>query len=149
MHGENAISTYWLAAIDVRRGISDAWSTVATFVPKLVAFLLILIIRWLISTAIAKLVDKLLHRVGSDRLVERGGIKTMLDRSKFDASNLISRLLYSALLLITLEIAFGVWGPNPVSALPTAVVAWLLRAAVAIIIIIIIIIVVAAAIARA
>ncbi|MGW4489320.1 membrane protein [Amycolatopsis sp. NPDC004368] len=138
------MATSSLAAIDVGRGISDAWSTVATFVPKLLVFLIILVIGWLISKAIAKLVDKLLHRVGFDRLVERGGLKTMLDRSKFDASNLISKLLYYALLLITLQIAFVVWGPNPVSDLLTAIVAWLPRAAVAIIII-----VVAAAIARA
>ncbi|QRP42660.1 hypothetical protein [Amycolatopsis sp. FDAARGOS 1241] len=138
------MATYSLAAIDVGRGISDAWASVATFVPKLVVFLIILVIGWLISKAIAKLVDKVLRRVGFDRLVERGGIKTMLEKSKFDASNLISKLLFYALLLITLEIAFGVWGPNPVSALLTAIVAWLPRAAVAIIII-----VVAAAIARA
>jgi hypothetical protein len=48
------------------------------------------------------------------------------------------------LLLITLQIAFGVWGPNPISDLLTAIVAWLPKAAVAIIIV-----VVAAAIARA
>ncbi|MFI5615618.1 hypothetical protein [Amycolatopsis sp. NPDC051903] len=138
------MATYSLAAVDIGRGISDAWGSVAAFVPKLVAFLVILVIGWLISKAIAKLVDKVLRRVGFDRLVERGGIKTMLEKSKFDASNLISKLLFYALLLITLQIAFGVWGPNPVSALLTAIVAWLPRAAVAVIII-----VVAAAIARA
>ncbi|HEY3465497.1 MAG TPA: hypothetical protein VGL47_10215 [Amycolatopsis sp.] len=138
------MATHSPAAVDVGRGISDAWSAVATFVPKLLAFLIILVIGWLIAKAVAKLVDKALHRVGFDRLVERGGLKTMLARSKFDASDLISKLLYYALLLITLQIAFGVWGPNPVSALLTDIVAWLPRAAVAIIIV-----VVAAAIAKA
>jgi len=133
-----------LAAVDFGQGISNAWSSIATFVPKLLAFLVILFIGWLIAKAIAKIVDKLLERVGFDRVVERGGINRMLARSKYDASDIIAKLLYYAVLLITLQIAFGVWGPNPVSAVLTGIVAWLPRAVVAIVII-----VVAGAVARA
>ena len=39
----------------------------------------------------------------------------MLADSRVDASGIIAKLLYYAILLITLQIAFGVWGPNPVS----------------------------------
>jgi hypothetical protein len=130
--------------MDFGQGLTDAWRAVATFVPKLAAFLAILLIGWIISKMLAKLVDKVLERVGFDRLVERGGVQRMLAQSKYDASDLVAKLLYYALILITLQIAFGVWGPNPVSALLTGIVAWLPRAAVAIVII-----VVAAAIARA
>ncbi|WP_082115401.1 mechanosensitive ion channel family protein [Lentzea aerocolonigenes] len=130
--------------MDFGQGLTDAWRAVATFVPKLAVFLLILLIGWFVAKAVAKLVDKVLERVGFDRLVERGGIRQMLSRSKYDASDLLAKLVFYALLLITLQIAFGVWGPNPVSDLLTAIVAWLPKAAVAIIIV-----VVAAAIARA
>lgn len=133
-----------VAAVDFGQGISNAWSSIVTFVPKLLIFLVILFIGWLVAKAIAKAVDKLLERVGFDRVVERGGIKRMLARSKYDASDIIAKLLYYAILLITLQIAFGVWGPNPVSAVLTGIVAWLPRAVVAIVIV-----VVAAAIARA
>ncbi|SES47841.1 mechanosensitive ion channel family protein [Actinokineospora terrae] len=133
-----------LAAVDFGGGVSDAWRSIATFVPKLVAFLLILVIGYLIAKVVAKAVDALLTRVGFDRVVERGGIKTALAKSKYDASDIIAKLLYYAILLVTLQFAFGVWGPNPVSDLLTDVVAWLPRAAVAIVIV-----VVAAAIARA
>lgn len=132
------------AAVDVSGGLSDAWRAVATFVPKLVVFLLILVIGWLVAKFVAKLVDKVLERVGFDRLVERGGVKTALERSSMDASDIVAKIVYYAILLIALQIAFGVWGPNPVSDLLTAVVAWLPRAIVAIVII-----VVAAAIAAA
>lgn len=37
-------------AIDYSAGISDAWSSIAKFVPKLAAFLVILIVGWIIST---------------------------------------------------------------------------------------------------
>jgi hypothetical protein len=117
---------------------------VATFVPKLAAFLVIMLIGWLIAKALAKAVGKVLERVGFDRVVERGGINRMMSRSSFDASDIIAKLVYYAILLITLQIAFGVWGPNPVSDLLTGIVAWLPRAIVAIVII-----VVAGAVARA
>lgn len=130
--------------MDFGQGLTDAWRAVATFLPKLAAFLLILLIGWFVAKAVAKLVDKVLERVGFDRLAERGGIREMLSRSKYDASDFLAKLVFYALLLITLQIAFGVWGPNPVSELLTAIVAWLPRAAVTIIIV-----VVAAAIARA
>ncbi|SES23013.1 Conserved TM helix [Lentzea xinjiangensis] len=123
--------------MDFGQGLTDAWRAVATFVPKLAAFLLILLIGWFVAKAVAKLVDKVLERVGFDRLVERGGVRQMLARSKYDASDLIAKLVYYALLLITLQIAFGVWGPNPVSELLTGIVAWLPRAAVAIIIVVV------------
>jgi Conserved TM helix len=131
------VTTSNLAAFDFGQGLSNAWSSVAAFVPKLVAFLVIMVIGWLVAKAIAKIVNKVLEKVGFDRVVERGGIKQALSRSKYDASDLISKLVYYAILLIALQIAFGVWGPNPVSVLLAAIVAWLPRAAVAIIIVVI------------
>ncbi|MFD1148645.1 mechanosensitive ion channel family protein [Saccharothrix hoggarensis] len=138
------MATSTLAAVDFGQGVSDAWRAVITFVPKLVGFLLILLIGFFVAKFLAKVVDKVLERVGFDRVVERGGVKRALEHSKYDASDVIAKLVYYAVLLITLQLAFGVWGPNPVSALLTDIVAWLPRAAVAIIIV-----VVAAAIAKA
>ncbi len=139
-----AAPTTALAAVDFGQGISNAWSSIATFVPKLLAFLAVLLIGWMIAKAIAKAVGTVLDRIGFDRVAERGGINRMMSRSSYDASAVIAKLLYYAILLITLQIAFGVWGPNPVSSVLTGIVAWLPRAAVAIVIV-----VVAGAIARA
>nr|WP_092529537.1 hypothetical protein [Amycolatopsis arida] len=126
-----------LAQIDFGQGLTNAWNTIATFVPKFVAFLVILVIGWIVAKVLAKVVNKVLEKVRFDRAVERGGIKKMLSKSKYDASDIIAKLVYYAILLITLQIAFGIWGPNPVSALLTAIVAWLPRAAVAIIIVVV------------
>ncbi|OXM73338.1 MULTISPECIES: mechanosensitive ion channel family protein [Amycolatopsis] len=138
------MATSNLAAVDFGQGVSNAWSAVATFVPKFVAFLVILAIGWFVAKALGKIVNKVLEKVGFDRVVERGGIKQMLAKSKYDASDIIAKLVYYAVLLIALQIAFGVWGPNPVSGLLAGIVAWLPKAAVAIIIVVI-----AGAIARA
>lgn len=124
-------------AIDFQQGFSDAWGSIATFVPKLAGFVVILLVGWLIAKAVATIVDKVLERVGFDRLVERGGVRRMLSHSKYDASDLIAKLAYYAILLIALQMGFGVFGPNPVSNLIAGIVAWLPRAAVAILIVVI------------
>ncbi|WP_433309960.1 mechanosensitive ion channel family protein [Micromonospora chersina] len=124
--------------------VGDAFRSVMLFLPKAVAFVAILIVGWLIAKAVLKIVDKVLERVHFDRAVERGGIKTALARSKYDASDIVAKLAYYAVLLVTLQLAFGIWGPNPISDLIHGVVAWLPRAFVAIVIV-----VVAAAIAKA
>jgi hypothetical protein len=118
-------------------GVGDMLRSVLLFLPKALAFLVILLVGWLIAKAVRKLVDKVLERVGFDRLVERGGVKTALQRSKYDASDIVAKLVYYAILLFTLQLAFGIWGPNPISDLITGVVRWLPQAFVAIIIIVV------------
>ncbi len=132
------------AKVDVGTASADMLRSVLLFVPKFLAFLLILLIGWLVARGLRTVVDKVLERVGFDRLAERGGITSALARSRYDASDIVAKLVYYALLLVTLQLAFGVFGPNPVSDLIGGVVAWLPRAFIAIVIV-----VVAAAIAGA
>jgi hypothetical protein len=127
-----------LAAVDIGGGISSAWTAVANFVPKLVAFLVILVIGWVIAKVLGKVVGKILNKVGFDRVVERGGLKQMLDRGNYNASELIAKVVYYAVLLIALEVAFGVFGPNPISDVLTAIVGWLPKLIVAMLIIVIV-----------
>jgi hypothetical protein len=124
--------------------MADTLQNVLRDVPKALAFVAILVVGWLVARAVRTLAGRILERTGFDRFVESGGVKAALARSRYDASDLVAKLAYYAVLLIALQLAFGIWGPNPVSALITAVVAWLPRAFVAILIL-----VVAAAIARA
>ena len=130
-------------AVDWQGGVSNAWTTVATFVPKLVFFFIILIVGWLIAKALAKIVDGILERVGFDRAVERGGIKQAMAKSKYDASDMVAKLVKYTVILFTLVIAFNVFGPNAISTLLQDVIAFLPR-----IIVAIVIVVVAAAIAK-
>lgn len=124
--------------------LRDMWGSVLAIAPKLVLFLIILIVGWIVAKLIAKAVDKILERVGFDRAVERGGMRRAMERSNYDASTIVSKIVYYGLLLIVLNFAFGVFGPNPVSELIAGVIAFLPRLFVALIIV-----VVAAAIAAA
>jgi hypothetical protein len=126
-----------LAAVDYGRGVEDAWSRITTFVPKFIAFLVILVIGIFVAKAIAKAVDKVLERVGFDKAVERGGIKTALESSKYDASDIVGKVVYYALFLIVLQVAFGVFGANPVSRMIEGVVAYLPKVFAAIVIVVV------------
>ena len=120
-----------------RDGLGDAWASIATFIPKLVGFLLILVIGYFIAKAIAKLLDTVLERVGFDNAVERGGIGQALERSQYDASDILSKIVFYALFLFVLQLAFGLFGPNPISDLIKGVIAYLPNIFVAIVIIVI------------
>ncbi len=125
------------ASIQWGTGFSSAWSNVATFIPKFVVFLIILIVGYIVAKAIAKILSTVLTKVGFDRLVERGGIKTALDRSNYDASDILAKIVFYAIMLFVLSTAFGVFGNNPVSSYLHAVVAYLPLIFVAIIIVVI------------
>jgi Conserved TM helix len=129
--------TLAVAHVDVSGPLSDMLRAVLLFLPKALAFLAIIVVGWLVARVLRTAVDKVLERVGFDRAVERGGLRTTLARSRYDASDLVAKLVYYAVLLFTLQLAFGIWGPNPVSALLGGIVAWLPKAFVAILIVVI------------
>jgi len=126
-----------LAAVEWSQGIQDAWSRVTTFVPKFIGFLIILLIGWFIAKAIAKAANGILERVGFDRAVERGGIARAMANTKYDPSDIVGKVIYYALMLIVLQMAFGVFGPNPVSDLLEGVIAYLPKVIAAMLIIVV------------
>ncbi|MEO8291903.1 MAG: hypothetical protein ABI635_02090 [Actinomycetota bacterium] len=132
-----------MLAIEWDQGFNDAWTRIATFVPKLVGFLVILIIGYFIAKALARIVEALLERIGFDGWVERGSLKPALERSKFDPSDIVGVIVFWTVFLIALQLAFGVFGPNPVSDLIKGIISYLPNVLVAVIILVI-----AAAIAK-
>jgi Mechanosensitive ion channel, conserved TM helix len=126
-----------LSSIDFQQGVQEAWTRIATFVPKLIGFLLILIIGWFIAKALSKVVDRVLERVGFDRWVERGVLKTSLERSRVDASDVMGVIVFWTVFLLVLQLAFGVFGPNPISDLLKGMIAYLPNVFVAALIVVI------------
>lgn len=126
-----------LAAIDLEGGLERAWESILTFVPKLLGFLLILGIGYFLAKALEKLLDGILERVGFDRLVDRGGIRTALARSRLDASSILARIVFYVAFLFVLQLAFGLFGPNPISDLLAGIIAFLPNLFVAVVIVVI------------
>jgi hypothetical protein len=124
-------------------GMAVAWASIITFVPKFLVFLAIVIGGYFLAKFLARLFNSLLERLKFDNLVERGGVKRVLARSGYDASDVLAKLLFYTLFLFVLQFAFGIFGPNPISDLLTRIIAYIPSIFVAAIIII-----VAAAIAK-
>jgi Conserved TM helix len=126
-----------LAAVDVGQSFQGLLNTVIHSLPKILVFLVVLVAGWIIATVIMRLIQAILHRAHFDRFAERGVVGSALSRGNYDASSLVAKIIYYAVLLITLQIAFGVFGTNPVSTMLDAIVGWLPKAAVAIILVVI------------
>jgi hypothetical protein len=93
-----------------------------------------MLVGWLICKAVAKALDLVLRRVGVERLAERAGSRRFLADSKWDATAILTKVVYYGLLLIVLQLALGVFGPNPISDMIRGVVAWLPKGIVAVVI---------------
>ena len=117
--------------------LKDALAAVATFVPRLLLFFVILIIGFIVAKVLAKAVNAILERVGFDRAIERGGIAKAMEKSKYDPSDILAKIVYYAVLLFTLQLAFSAFGPNPISELLTAIIAFLPKVFVAIVIVVV------------
>jgi hypothetical protein len=126
-----------LASFQIGNSLQNLVDTVFHAIPKIVVFLLILVIGWIIAKVLARIVDVVLRRINFDRFVDRGIVGQALARSNTDATGLIAKIVYYAILLLTLQMAFGVWGPNPITTMLAAIVGWLPKAVVAIIIIVV------------
>ncbi len=126
-----------LAQVDFSETFARAWARVVELTPKILLFLLILIVGWLVARAVSSLLDTVLEKIGFDRWVERGGVRRFLGGTEIDASDLLAKVVFYALFLIVLQLAFGVFGPNPVSDLIEGVVAYLPNIFVAILIMVV------------
>jgi hypothetical protein len=126
-----------LAQTAVTDDFQSMLSQILTFIPRLLAFLLIVVIGWFVAKAIAKILDRVLERVGFDRAVERGGVGRALAPTEYDASTILSKIVFYTLLLLVLQLAFGLFGPNPISDLLFSVIAFLPRVFVAIVIVVV------------
>lgn len=132
-------------AVEFSQGIEDAFGNVMEFIPRFLGFLAILLIGYLVVKAISKAADAALERVGFDKAVERGGIKQALSKSQYDASTIVSKIIFYGLFLFVLQMAFGVFGQNPVSDMINGVVAYLPKVLAAILIVVVMSAVAAAA----
>lgn len=125
-------------AIDWTGGLNQTWTSVSTFVPKLLVFLVVLFVGWIIAKVVSKAVGMLLGKVGFDNLLAKAGAGDMQARSGIDPASIITKLVYYFILLIALQMALSAFGPsNPVSQTVDKIVAWLPKAVVAVVIVII------------
>jgi hypothetical protein len=118
-------------------GLVAGWTAFMMFVPKLIAFLLIMIIGYAIAKSLGTAAHKASQKMGLGSKLERAGIPATLERAGYGVGETIGKIVYWTIMLFTLQLAFGVFGPNPISDLLTRVIAFLPNIFVAIIIMVI------------
>jgi len=120
----------------VVQSFQAALALLFTFVPRLLGFLVILLIGYLVATALAKAVTFLLRKVGFDRFSTRIGLTRLESQMgvKMDAAGILGRIVYWFVFLIFLVPAVDSLGLTSVSALLGQVIAYIPNVFVAILI---------------
>ena len=126
-----------LAAVNVSQSFQNLLDTVVHSIPKVLVFLVILVIGWIVARLVKQAIVMAARKLKFDRFVERGVIGQALARSNYDASSLIAMIVYYAVLLFALQLAFGVFGTNPISTMLDAIIGWLPKAIVAIVLVVV------------
>ena len=125
-----------LAAVEVGDSLQRGLDELVGFLPRLIGFLIILLIGWLIARAVKALVVKGLQSVGVDRALQGGSAGTYVDRVLPDArvSEIIGAIVFWFLFLGALAIAVSQLGISALDNFLQAIAAYLPNVVVAILI---------------
>lgn len=129
----SAISSWGVAIIT---SLSAALALVFAFIPKLLGFLVILLIGWLVASALSRAVTFLLRKVGFDRIATRIGL-TRLEQQmgvRVDAAGLLGKVVYWFLFLVFLVPAVDALGLTTVSNVLNSIIAYIPNVFVAILV---------------
>ena len=128
------VITEWGTAIWT--SLTGALALAFTFIPRLIGFLVILLVGWLVASALSKVVVFLLRKVGFDRIATRIGLTRLEERMgiRMDAAGVLGRIVYWFIFLIFLIPAVDALGLTTVSALLGQVIGYIPNVFVAILI---------------
>lgn len=116
--------------------LTTVMGNVFAFIPKLIGFLVILFIGWLVAKGLEKAMTYLLRRVGFERLSQRIGLAGLEQRMNvhMDASGLLGRIVFWFVFLIFLIPAIDALGLSSISALLGQLIAYIPNIFVAVIV---------------
>jgi hypothetical protein len=126
--------TNWGTAII--SALANALGLLLAFVPRLIGFLIILLVGWLIAAAVSRAITFLLRKVGFDRLGDRIGLSRFEQRMgiSLDAAGILGKLTYWFIFLIFLVPAADALGVPAVSNVLSSIVDFLPNVFVAILV---------------
>src|SRR5947209_9358237 len=126
--------TNWGSAI--LTSFTNALNLVFTFIPKLIGFLVILLVGWIVASVVSKAVTFLLRKIGFDRLSERIGLSRLEQRMglRMDAAGVLGKVVYWFIFLIFLVPAVDSLGLTAVGNILNQVIAYIPNVFVAIVV---------------
>src|SRR5215212_4672462 len=125
-----------IGAVEIGDSLQRGLDELVAFLPRLVGFLIILLIGWLIARAVKALLVKALQGAGVDRALSSGSAGPYVDRVMPDArpSELIGTIAFWFLFLGALAIAVSQLGIEALDNFLQAIAAYLPNVIVAILI---------------
>ena len=128
------VVTNWVQAIFT--ALTNALNLLLEFIPKLIGFLVILLVGWIVATLVSKGVTYLLRKVGFDRLSERIGLTRLEQRMgvRMDTAGILGTIVYWFLFLIFLVPAADALGVPAVSNILNELIAYIPNVFVAILV---------------
>lgn len=108
-------------------------------VPKIIGFLIILLVGWFIASLIAKAVVMLLRRINFDDMAARSGISGFVEKMgvRYDAAGFIGEVVKWFVRLIVLIVAFDALGLPAVSQVLDQFLLWIPNLIVALVVLVI------------
>jgi hypothetical protein len=115
------------AAVDVGNSLQQALDSLIGFLPRLLGFLIVLAIGWIVARVVQTLVRKALENVGLDRALHSGSTGRYVDRvaPNTQPSRLIGTLAYWFIFLGALAIAVSQLGIEALDNFVAAIGAYL------------------------
>jgi len=122
----------------LRAAAADALDTVVTLLPRLLGFVVVLAVGWLLSYLVGRGVSAVLHAVRFDDLARRSGLTGLAERLgiEADGTRIVTALAQWAVRLITLVVAFDLLDLPAVSVILQRLLLWLPNLAVALVVLV-------------
>lgn len=119
--------------------LTDALSTFLAAIPKIIGFVVILIIGWIVASLLSKAVGALLRTVKFNELAQKAGFADFVEKMgvSTDSSGFIALVTKWFVRLITLVVAFDALGLPAVSDVLRELLFWLPNLVVALVILVI------------
>jgi hypothetical protein len=110
-----------------------------TFLPALIGAIIVLVIGWIISGFLARIIEKGLRAIGLERAVQSSGINDFIARSgtRWTTSQVIAELIKWFIRLIFIQAAANILGMPQITAIINSIVLFIPNIVVALVIIVI------------
>ena len=115
------------SAIEISNSIQQGLNTFFNFIPRLIGFLLILLIGYIIAKVVKKAVAALLNKIGLDKQTHSGAVGEYVDKvnPNFSPANLIGAVAFWFIFLGAVSIAVSQLGIPAITTFVAAIVAYL------------------------
>src|SRR6202140_2240254 len=103
--------------VSIVNALNDAVRLILTFIPRVIGFIVILVVGLIIATLVSKALTLVLRKVGFDRMANRIGLTRFEQRMniKMDPAGVLGKIVYWFILLIFLIPAADALGVPAVS----------------------------------